>query len=53
VLVPPGVLGVALALNVQQVLDAPDALLISAVTVAVGVFELLSLAAADEGDERP
>jgi len=53
VLVPPGVLGVALALNVQQVLDAPDALLISAVTVAVGVFELLSLAATDEGDERP
>ena len=53
VLVTPGVLGVALALNVQQVLNAPDALLISAVTVAVGVSELLSLAVADAGDEHP
>ena len=41
VLVPPGVLGVALALNIQQVHGGPSALLLSAVTVATGISELL------------
>jgi hypothetical protein len=42
ILVPPGVIGVAVALNVQQVLDSPNTLLLSGVTVAAGVSELLS-----------
>jgi hypothetical protein len=53
VLMPPGVLGVALALNVQQVLDTPDTLLLSAVTVAAGVSELLSTLMPGEGESRP
>jgi hypothetical protein len=42
VLVPPGVLGVALALNVQQTLGMDDTLLLSGVVVAAGAAELLS-----------
>ncbi len=51
VLLPPGVLGVAVALNVQQVLGFDDMLLVSSVTVAAAVSELISvlpLAGADE-----
>jgi hypothetical protein len=51
VLLPPGVLGVALALNIQQALRSEDMLLVSAVTVAVAISELVSilpLAGADE-----
>jgi hypothetical protein len=48
--VPSGVLGVALALNVQQVLGSGGTLLLSAVTVAAGISELLSaLLTSDEG----
>jgi len=43
VLLPPGVLGVAVGLNVQQALDTRDVLLISAVTVAAVVAELISV----------
>jgi hypothetical protein len=43
VLVPPGVLGIALVLNFQQVLRTGDALLLSAVTVATAFSELLAL----------
>lgn len=43
VLLPPGVLGVALALNVQQSLATDDMLLVSGVTVAAAVSELLSV----------
>jgi hypothetical protein len=42
ILVPPGVLGIALALNVQQVLGTSDAIIVSAVTVAVVASELLA-----------
>jgi hypothetical protein len=42
ILVPPGVLGVALALNLQQVLGGAGVLLLSSVTVAAVVSELLS-----------
>jgi hypothetical protein len=41
VLLPPGVVGVAIALNVQQILGSEDTLLLSAVTVAAAVSELL------------
>jgi hypothetical protein len=41
VLLPPGVVGVAIALNVQQILGTEDTLLLSAVTVAAAVSELL------------
>jgi hypothetical protein len=48
--VPPGVLGVALALNVQQVLGTSSTLLLSGVTVAAGISELLSaIVPSDEG----
>lgn len=43
VLLPPGVLGVALALNVQQSVPTEDMLLVSAVTVAAAVSELTSV----------
>lgn len=43
VLMPPGVLGVALALNVQQALGTDDMLLVSSVTVAAAVSELISV----------
>ena len=43
VLLPPGVLGVALALNVQQALGTEDMLLVSTVTVAAAVSELVSV----------
>jgi hypothetical protein len=46
VLLPPGVLGVAVALNVQQHLDGRSALLVSSVTVAAAVAEMVSLALA-------
>jgi hypothetical protein len=42
VLLPPGVLGIALALNLYQVLDAAGSLLLSGVTVAAVVSELVS-----------
>jgi hypothetical protein len=41
ILVPPGVLGIALALNVQQVLGTADTVVVSAVTVAVIASEVL------------
>ena len=41
-LVPPGVLGIALALNLQQVLGPAGTLLLSGVTVAAVISELLS-----------
>lgn len=43
VLLPPGVLGVALALNVQQSFATDDMLLVSGVMVAAAVSELLSV----------
>lgn len=43
VLLPPGVLGVALALNVQQALGTEDMLLVSSVTVAAAVSELIAV----------
>lgn len=43
VLLPPGVLGVAVALNVQQALSTRDLLLVSGVTVATAVSELVSV----------
>lgn len=43
VLLPPGVLGVAVALNVQQHLDTRDVLLVSSVTLAAVVAEMVSL----------
>lgn len=42
VLVPPGVLGIALALNVQQVIGTGDTIIVSTVTVAVVASELLA-----------
>jgi hypothetical protein len=42
-LAPPGVFGIAVALNVQQVLTTGDTLLVSAVTVATGASELLAI----------
>lgn len=42
VLLPPGVLGVAIAVNVQMVSGSPDTLLLSAVTVATGISEVLA-----------
>lgn len=53
VLVHPGVLGVAVALAVQQVLDTRDTLLLSGVTVAAAVTELLSafLLPGEPGDD--
>lgn len=42
VLLPPGVLGVAIALNVQQVLGVGDTLLLSAATVMTALSEPLS-----------
>jgi len=43
VLLPPGVLGVAIALNVQQALGTRDMLLLSGVTVAAVASELLTV----------
>jgi hypothetical protein len=43
VLLPPGVLGVALALNVQQALGTDHMLLVSSVTVAAAVSELIAV----------
>jgi hypothetical protein len=42
-LLPPGALGIAVALNVQQVLPTGDTLLVSAVTVAMVASELLAV----------
>jgi hypothetical protein len=42
-LAPPGVLGIAIALNVQQVLPAAAGLLVSGVTVATVVSEVLAV----------
>jgi hypothetical protein len=42
-LMPPGVLGIALALNVQQSLASADMLLVSVVTVGAAVSELVSI----------
>jgi hypothetical protein len=44
ILAPPGVLGIALALNVQQVLNTTDTIIMSAVTVAIVASEVLALA---------
>ena len=43
VLLPPGVMGVALALNIQQSLGIEDMLLVSGVTVAATLSELISV----------
>jgi hypothetical protein len=51
VLVPPGVLGVALALNVDQVLGTSDTLLLSGVTVATGISELIAMLLPHEPEE--
>ncbi len=51
VMVPPGVLGIALALNVQQMLGLADTILLSSVTVAAGVTELLSVLLPGEPEE--
>jgi hypothetical protein len=42
VLVPPGVIGIAMALNLQQVLGEENALLLSGITVAAVVSEVLA-----------
>jgi hypothetical protein len=42
VLLPPGVLGIALALNVQQVIGGGDTLLLSAVTASTMASEVLA-----------
>lgn len=42
-LVPPGVIGIALALNIQQVLDGASALLLSGITIAAVVSEMLAV----------
>jgi hypothetical protein len=42
-LAPPGLLGIALALNIQQVLSTGDTLLVSAVTASTVAAELLAL----------
>ena len=44
VLAPPGVVGVALALNVQQVIGTADAILVSSVTAAAVASEVLAAA---------
>lgn len=44
ILAPPGVLGIALALNIQQVLGTGDTVIVSAVTVAIVASELLAVA---------
>lgn len=49
VLLPPGILGIALALNVQQVLGG-DTLLLSAVTAATMISELLARAVLSRED---
>lgn len=51
ILAPPGVLGIALALNIQQVLGTGDTVLVSAVTLATVVSELLAVALLPRGDE--
>lgn len=52
VLLPPGVLGVALALNLWQVLGARGTLLLSAATVAAVAAELLSALLPAEPEAR-
>ncbi len=44
IVVSPGVLGIALALNIQQVLGTGDTILVSAVTTLVVASELVTLA---------
>lgn len=53
VLLPPGVLGVALALNVQQALGTDDLLLVSSVTVAAAVSELIAVLPLAGAHEEP
>jgi hypothetical protein len=53
VLVPPGVLGIALALNIQQVLGFGNPLLLSSVTVATGLSELLPLVLWQDAEDKP
>ncbi len=48
---PPGALSIALALNLQQVLPTGDTLLLSAVTVAAAISELIAPALL-EAEER-
>ncbi len=43
ILAPPGVFGIALALNIQQVLTTGDALLVSAIAVSTVIAEGLAL----------
>lgn len=43
ILLPPGVIGIALALNVHQVGPGTDTLLLSAVTVSTGLAEVLAV----------
>ena len=43
ILIPPGVLGIAVALNVQQVMGTGDTLLLSAITIATVVSEIFVL----------
>jgi hypothetical protein len=43
ILAPPGILGIALALNVQQVLNTGDTILVASVTVATVIAELLAV----------
>jgi hypothetical protein len=52
VLMPPGVLGVALALNVDQVLGTADTLLLSGITVATGASELIAMLLPGEPEAR-
>jgi hypothetical protein len=51
-LMPPGVIGIALALNFQQVLRLPDTLLLSSVTLAAMASEILGAALADGREDR-
>jgi hypothetical protein len=53
-LVPPGVVGIALALDLQQVLDGSETLLVSGVVVAAAATELLAtLLGLDAPDPAP
>lgn len=51
VLAPPGVLGIAVALNLQQVLPTADTVIVSAVTVAIATSELLAVVLLRQDDE--
>jgi hypothetical protein len=50
ILVPPGVLGIALALNIQQVLATGNTMLVSAVAITTVVSELFVLALWNQED---